>query len=182
MRERPVDYLVSYPHLALWAWHAGALREAAVTRLAARAERQPEDASAALGRALELRGAMDRVFRAIARAEDPDERDLGLVQREYVDAVENARLTGQGDRYDWSWPDEAEDLARPLWPIALSAFELLTEGGLGRVKECPGAGDCGWLFYDTSRNGTRRWCSMEGCGSRVKMRRLYSRERAARGV
>ncbi|MGH3132366.1 MAG: CGNR zinc finger domain-containing protein [Gaiellaceae bacterium] len=48
---------------------------------------------------------------------------------------------------------------------------------MDRVKECPGAGDCGWLFYDTSRNGTRRWCSMEGCGSRVKMRRQYARRR-----
>jgi len=46
-----------------------------------------------------------------------------------------------------------------------------------RVRQCPGANDCGWLFYDTSRNGSRRWCSMEGCGSRVKMRQQYAKKR-----
>jgi predicted RNA-binding Zn ribbon-like protein len=70
------------------------------------------------------------------------------------------------------------ELGGPLWLIAQSAVELLTEGELRRIKQCPGAGDCGWLFYDTSRNGTRRWCSMEGCGSRVKMRRQYARRAA----
>jgi predicted RNA-binding Zn ribbon-like protein len=49
---------------------------------------------------------------------------------------------------------------------AASAVDLLSVGELSRVKECPGPGDCGWLFYDTSRNGTRRWRSMDGCGSR----------------
>ena len=63
--------------------------------------------------------------------------------------------------------------------MAGSAVAVLTEEDLGRVRECPGAGDCGWLFYDTSKNGTRRWCSMEGCGSRVKMRRHYARKHAS---
>jgi predicted RNA-binding Zn ribbon-like protein len=33
---------------------------------------------------------------------------------------------------------------------------------------------CGWLFYDGSENGSRRWCSMESCGNLVKMRRQYA--------
>jgi predicted RNA-binding Zn ribbon-like protein len=65
--------------------------------------------------------------------------------------------------------------------VARSAVELHTDGDQRRVRECPGAGDCGWLFYDTSRNGSRRWCSMEGCGSRVKMRRHYARHRGRAG-
>lgn len=39
-----------------------------------------------------------------------------------------------------------DELEKPLWLVAVSAVDLLTEGELGRVKECPGAGDCGWLF------------------------------------
>ena len=66
---------------------------------------------------------------------------------------------------------------RPIWPVALSAAELLMLGDLGRVEECPGSDGCGWLFFDSSKNGRRRWCSMEGCGSRDKMRRLYARKR-----
>jgi predicted RNA-binding Zn ribbon-like protein len=52
---------------------------------------------------------------------------------------------------------------------------LLTAPELQRVRACPGLGDCGWLFLDTSKSGRRRWCSMEGCGSRAKMRRYYAR-------
>ncbi len=66
--------------------------------------------------------------------------------------------------------------------MALSATGLLTSGELGRIKECPHEeGGCGWLFYDASKNRSRRWCDMAGCGSRVKMRRMYARRRSERG-
>jgi predicted RNA-binding Zn ribbon-like protein len=177
--DHPLEFLGSYADLASWGWHAGLLEEADTVRLRAAAEGDPNEAAAAFGRAMALRDAVDRLFRAVARSATPDERDLALVREEYAAAVAHARLLPDGDAYTWSWEGTPDDLGRPLWPVARSAFELLTDGDLRRVRECPGAGDCGWLFYDTSRNGARRWCSMEGCGSRVKMRRHYARRRQA---
>jgi predicted RNA-binding Zn ribbon-like protein len=174
----PLDFLGSYSDLARWGWHAGVLEDADVEWLTAAAARDPEGAAAVFRRALALRDAVDRLFRTVARAGTPDEGDLGLVWREHAAAVAHGRLLPDGDGYAWSWEGTPADLGRPLWPVARSAVELLCDGDLRRVKECPGAGDCGWLFYDTSRNGARRWCSMEGCGSRVKMRRHYARQRA----
>ena len=55
-----------------------------------------------------------------------------------------------------------------------SARELLTTDRLRRVRQCP-AHDCGWLFLDTSKNGSRRWCRMDGCGAKAKMRRYRAR-------
>ena len=173
----PLDFLGSYPDLARWGWHAGVLEEAEVERLTEAAARDPEGAAAAFRRALALRDAVDRLFRAVARSETPDGRDLALVWKEHAAAVAHGRLLPAGDGFAWSWDGTPVDLGRPLWPVARSAVELLTGEDLRRVKECPGADDCGWLFYDTSRNGARRWCSMEGCGSRVKMRRHYARQR-----
>jgi hypothetical protein len=49
------------------------------------------------------------------------------------------------------------------------AATLTTRGTLGRVKLCPCA-DCGWAFYDSSRNASRTWCDMAVCGNRVKAR------------
>ena len=43
-----------------------------------------------------------------------------------------------------------------------------------RLKICP-AEDCRWAFYDTSRNRSRRWCSMEVCGNRSKVRAFRDR-------
>lgn len=48
-------------------------------------------------------------------------------------------------------------------------------GDLGRVKICP-ADDCRWAFYDTSRNGSRQWCSMAVCGNRAKARAHRARQ------
>lgn len=176
--DHPVDFLTSYADLVRWSWHAGALEQADADRLAAAAQSRPADAAAVFVRALELRDAIRSVFRRIARSHSPHERDLARLQAEYAAALANGRLIERAGGYAWSWDHRPDELSRPLWLLAESAVRLLTEGELSRIRECPGAGDCGWLFYDTSRNGTRRWCSMEGCGSRLKMRRQYARRRS----
>jgi predicted RNA-binding Zn ribbon-like protein len=64
--------------------------------------------------------------------------------------------------------------------LADAAVDLL-RSDLGRLKACPlDEGGCGWLFLDRSRNGSRRWCSMEDCGTHNKSRRLTERRRARR--
>ncbi|WP_103501751.1 MULTISPECIES: CGNR zinc finger domain-containing protein [unclassified Streptomyces] len=45
-----------------------------------------------------------------------------------------------------------------------------------RLKACH-ADDCEWAYYDRSPAGRRRWCSMQVCGSRAKMRNYRSRQR-----
>ncbi|MGO9080710.1 MAG: CGNR zinc finger domain-containing protein [Streptosporangiaceae bacterium] len=44
---------------------------------------------------------------------------------------------------------------------------------LGRIRECPGDGTCGWLFLDHSKNATRQWREMRTCGNRAKARRHH---------
>jgi hypothetical protein len=53
--------------------------------------------------------------------------------------------------------------------LAAAAAKVAIEQRLDRVKICP-ADDCLWAFYDTSRNRSRQWCSMEVCGNRAKAR------------
>jgi predicted RNA-binding Zn ribbon-like protein len=179
LSHHPVDFLTGYVDLARWSWHAGALELADADRLVGVARSRPADAAAVFARGRVLRGAIECIFRRIAHSGSPREVDLACLEREFAAALANARLTVSGNRYAWSWDRAQHDVSRPLWLVTQSAVDLLTEGELSRIRECPGAGDCGWLFYDTSRNGTRRWCSMEGCGSRVKMRRQYARRRQA---
>ncbi|MEO1679252.1 MAG: CGNR zinc finger domain-containing protein [Pseudomonadota bacterium] len=57
--------------------------------------------------------------------------------------------------------------------ILTSAKALLFDPReIARIKKCAGP-RCGWLFVDESRNGRRRWCSMETCGNRAKARRFH---------
>lgn len=175
----PEDFLDGYPDLVRWARHVGLLDDAGAARLADEGARRPGVAGVVFARALDLRAALTAIFRAVARGEEPAAIDLERVRAAYLGALGRARLAPEGDRFMWAWPGGEAALDRPLWAVARSAIEVLTGDDLARIRECPGAGDCGWLFYDTSKNGSRRWCSMEGCGSRVKMRQHYARRRAA---
>jgi predicted RNA-binding Zn ribbon-like protein len=76
------------------------------------------------------------------------------------------RVDAAGFVWDWG---ETVDLDRPLWAVARSAAELLASADLDRVRRCPGEG-CGWLFLDTTRNRSRRWCETAGCGNRAHVR------------
>jgi hypothetical protein len=53
--------------------------------------------------------------------------------------------------------------------LAAAAAKVAIEARIDRIKICP-ADDCRWAFYDTSRNRSRQWCSMEVCGNRAKAR------------
>jgi predicted RNA-binding Zn ribbon-like protein len=61
--------------------------------------------------------------------------------------------------------------------VTLSYASLLSDGGIDRIRLCANP-DCGWLFYDDSRNRSRRWCDVAVCGNLLRVRR--HRARAAR--
>jgi predicted RNA-binding Zn ribbon-like protein len=61
-----------------------------------------------------------------------------------------------------------------LGVVAREAIELVATDRASRVHECS-SGDCKLLFLDTSRSGNRRWCSMERCGNRQKVRSFRAR-------
>lgn len=60
--------------------------------------------------------------------------------------------------------------------LAMSAIGLLREDRLSRLRICA---NCGWLFLDRSRNGSRIWCDMAVCGNRRKAARHYRRRKGS---
>ncbi|GAA0613618.1 CGNR zinc finger domain-containing protein [Streptomyces crystallinus] len=76
-------------------------------------------------------------------------------------------------------PGERAEFADPAWGPAWTAardYLDLLRTAPDRIRSC--AHDaCILHFFDTSRNGTRRWCSMAGCGNRAKASRHYARTR-----
>jgi|SRR5215203_1296944 len=173
--DPPLECLRGYRDLVAWSVRVGLLSADEGERLASETERRPEDAEAAHNDALRLRGALYGVFRAVAEGGDAPERGLETLRGYELEALSRGRLALGDDGFDWEWTDE-EDLATMLWPVAHAATELLTSGDLDRLKLCAG---CYWLFLDASRNRSRRWCTMEVCGTDEKMRR-YVAKRAAR--
>ena len=173
--DPPAECLRNYGDLAAWGVLVGLLCAEEGGLLVGEAKRRPEEAGAVHRDALELRGALYDVFRAVAEGGDAPERGLETLRGYEREALARGKLV-QGDHgFAWEWKDE-QDLARMLWPVAHAATELLTSGDLDRLKLCAG---CYWVFLDASRNRSRRWCTMEVCGTDEKMRR-YVAKRAAR--
>jgi predicted RNA-binding Zn ribbon-like protein len=179
--DDPKDFLAGYADLARWAMHAGAVGAHQAHSLLDQAQRHPADADTAFQAARTLRDSLYRTFSSVAAGSTPDRGDLEALNRAHADAMTHAQLVPSAGVYRWQWDEDPRGLDRMLWPIARDAGDLLTTGRLERIRECQGADGCGWLFYDTSRNGKRRWCSMEACGNRAKGRRHYRRQRSQVG-
>ena len=169
------DYLASYADLAQWSAHAHLLTPDQLAALLRAAEQHPRQAGAVFARAIALRETLYRVFTTLAAHQPPAATDLAALQSAYLETMAQSHLLPSPDGYQWRWSEDSHTLDQMLWPIITSAVDLLTSPEARRVKVCPGLGDCGWLFLDTSKSGRRRWCSMDSCGSRSKMRRYYAR-------
>ncbi len=75
-------------------------------------------------------------------------------------------------------PADLADVAEPAWlPAWLAADNLLEllRTAPDRIRQCAHP-ECVLFFYDTSKNGTRRWHSMATCGNRTKAARHYARK------
>ena len=167
------DTLTSYPDLVAWGVYAGALTPAQAAALRRGARDDPGGAEAAFGQALRIRDDLDEVFRALATGRDPSASALARLRDDEADALRHARLE-RDHTYVWTW--RADDtLARPLRPVVHAAVALLTAGQLDRIKGC---GGCRFLFYDESKNRSRRWCSMDDCGTAEKIRRYVTARRS----
>lgn len=169
------DVLLDYDALVEWAVYAGAIsgQDAAALRRAAAAD--PEAAAAAHAHALRIRDDLDRVLRAVAAGDRPDGGALERVRDAAADALRYARLE-PGASFTWSWAGD-RSLERPVRPAVHAAVTLLLGDRLHRLKQCAG---CSFLFIDESKNGSRRWCSMDDCGTDQKMQRYVAARRAKR--
>jgi predicted RNA-binding Zn ribbon-like protein len=174
--ELPDDLLRHYTDLLMFARESGQIDAAASDRLRTLAETHPEQAAQAHAAASALREAIFAIFSSLAAEQSPPTGPLATLNASLASSLPHGRVARDitNDRWLWVWDEAHDDLARPIWPIAREAAELLLHGPLDRLRECA-AHDCGWLFIDTTRNRARRWCSMQTCGNRAKVQQYRAR-------
>jgi predicted RNA-binding Zn ribbon-like protein len=168
------DKLPEYSNLLEWSRQAGIANPTESRNLARRAAAHRQETEATLRRAVLLREALYRIFKAAAEGRRPRVADLDTVSKELRLARAHECLTHTGGAFAWTWQDGETALDRILWPVSLSAADLLTSGDLSRLRQCGGP-ECGWMFLDTSRNRSRHWCDMKDCGNRAKVSRFRQR-------
>lgn len=176
--EEPDEHLTTFDALVVWSEHVGILTHRRARALRAESARQPAQAQRILHSAIELRESLYRLFSAVAGRRPAESQDVNTLNDHLSRAMPHVRIIKDADGFQWDWDRPEDALDQMLWPVARSAADLLTSDRLVSVRECEGD-DCGWLFVDTSKNHSRRWCSMGDCGNRAKVSRFYQRRREA---
>jgi predicted RNA-binding Zn ribbon-like protein len=172
------DRLIDFDRLTRWAEGAGVLSPKIGAALRRRARVKPRDAETAYQAALQARQVLQRLFSAIAEGE-PAGDALDDFNRLLVRALEHMRVVSPSGRAGerklrLGWEHMESRLDALIWPVLWSAASLIFSDEASLIRICGGT-DCGWMYVDRSRNGLRRWCQMETCGTREKSRRRYER-------
>ncbi len=173
------EYLHCYTDLVAWSRHANVLTAPEAENLQQKAAHYPAEAATALEQALALRETIYRVFSAVAQQQAPAAADITALNVVLAQSPGHLQLLASGEDFKWQVVQNTDVLEAMLWPIVWSAADLLTSTELRQVRQCARREGCDWLFIDTSKNQSRRWCSMNLCGSRTKARRYYQRKRTS---
>jgi predicted RNA-binding Zn ribbon-like protein len=169
----PRECLRSYGDLVTLVADAGWVQTPEDLRL--ESQRHPRLAQRELAAALGLRDQLLTVFSTVAAATPPQAEALRAIEELSARGLARLRLADIGVGYRLHWPDVALDL--PVLQLAVSAVLLLASAERDRVKQCPGP-TCGWLFLDSTRNRSRRWCDPAECGNRERVKAHYARQKS----
>jgi predicted RNA-binding Zn ribbon-like protein len=164
-RAAAVELLDGFEALISWLHEAGLISPSALHQVRA------DDREELLAWARRLRAAGRAVLDPEAKRTTAD-RALDAIVAEVP--VRLAYRDTSGDRAP---VDAVKPLDRVRLALALAVLDA-TRLNPERVRRCSRAG-CVLLFYDTSKNGTRRWCDMAVCGNRAKAATHYERRRPA---
>ena len=170
-RDPNREWIPDFDRFAVWSGHVGFLQATEVPSARRLGRRDPDMAAEVLRDAYALRLGLYRVLTGTA-----DRRAFRGVARMAEEAASAARLRPAHNALGTSgWVIPASTgLRLSLLRVAQAAGDLLASDDSHRVRPCPG-NDCGWLFLD--RSGRRKWCSMQTCGNRAKVRAYEERRR-----
>lgn len=173
--EQINEFLRSYFDLVEWSNYTGIITGDEERRLLHKAEENPTEAVRVLQHAKELREIIFNIFSSIARNTTPPKKEIAKFNYKLSQMMRHSKLEFNKSGVVWDVKRSEDSLDGMLNSVIRSAFMLLTSNELDRVKICADERGCGWLFFDHSKNRSRRWCDMTDCGNLAKQKRFYSR-------
>jgi len=162
------DLLQNYLDLVTWVYYANAISDSQKERLLQTGKENEEKANQIYINALQLRETCYDFILNLINQEEASLANVQLINQWLSRAFSNLVLVQLNGYFVLDWKTEIFELESVLWPIIRAFSDLVTSEEINRIKQCS---NCGYLFLDNSKNKSRRWCSMEICGNRVKARR-----------
>jgi predicted RNA-binding Zn ribbon-like protein len=177
--DNPEEKLLIYADLVHWATETKILSSDIADKLIKASEKEPAKARGILNEAIKIREAIYGIFSSTASGNQIKASDLSILNDAIKKMMPNQKLSTENGNFIWEWEISPDRMDSILWPVVWSAAELLTSEASERVGRCADE-KCGWLFWDNSRNRSRRWCDMKECGNRAKVRRHYKKSQEAK--
>src|SRR3954463_14201431 len=179
LSSRNGDALIDFESLVQWLEAAAILDGERSGGIRRRAIQQPAGATASLIDARRVRASL----RALAERGQATERirmdALSEINRVLGRSAGTRRVDLRTDgSFGRSFVPVGDAFAGLVIPIVESAADALIAGELSRVRRCADA-RCSRVFFDTTKNGRRRWCDMSTCGNRAKAARHREKVRTA---
>jgi len=138
----------------------------------------PEAGARTLQSVRALREATAAVLYSTVAGEPPQPADLRMLEKYFLDVSRHRELhwekADRGPGLVWCWGRYETEADLPVWILAQSVAGIVLSEQMARVRTCA-VDTCRWLFLDTSKNHTRRWCNMKVCGNRMKARRFQAK-------
>ena len=173
LAEGPTELLSDVPALVRWLIASGIVSSAGEKRLVQSWRNAPGAASFLK----DLIAFRERLREAVLRLEGgsaPSEEFMQEVNRGLLERPPATVLRKHGGRIV---RERLFDFERPsdLWTLIFDeAADLLSEPEIDRIRQCEA---CVVHFFDTSKKGSRRWCSMNLCGNKLKVAAYQRRKR-----
>ena len=173
------ENLRDFDTIMQWVEHARVMAPSDCTYVRTTVAKRPKLGRVVFEQALKIRELIWTIGTALAEQRPVSEKSRASLTAAHAESLRFAELKMRDGTYIWTWDPRRDVQGAILGPITLSALTLLMEKELSRTKRCAGM-ECGWLFFDTTKNGRRRWCEMRVCGNRAKVRAARAKQKLMR--
>jgi predicted RNA-binding Zn ribbon-like protein len=170
----PKDLLTDFSEFANWAATANLLEKSEAEKLVTDWSGTNE-LKDIFEQVLNFRQILREMFTDISQGKTADKTAISAINEEIKNQSGTIEIRKTDTGFEKIFRAAFQEPRQLLAPIAESAADLLCYGNPIYIKKCESS-ECVLYFYDTTKNHSRRWCSMAGCGNRAKAAAFYKRK------
>lgn len=170
-----VDLLENFHDLVVWLHQAQLLDDTHAQESLLSWDNTPA-AAQVLNAARQLRQVIQAIITNHAAAKGVAQSTLDAINQLLAHDLGYHQLVPTQKGIELHFHPAAHQAIHLLMPIVHAASDLVCKGGFSHIRKCENP-VCPLFFFDTSKNHTRRWCSMAICGNRMKATAFYQRHR-----
>lgn len=171
----PRDLLTDFTDVAAWAVASDLIEKSKAEKLIVNWSRE-QDLETVFTQAIHFRKILREMFVGLTQSKTIDRKAIAAINAEIRNQSGSIEVRETENGFEKLFRADFQNPRQLLAPIAESAADLLCYGNPQYLRKCESA-DCVLYFYDTTKNHSRRWCSMAGCGNRAKAAAFYQRNK-----